>query len=219
MRNMLGGLVAAVWLLASVLLWAGVVQVVPPPSASHAIGLSLSQSVLLAYHLSGVLQALTGAYLSLAFAGLLSSVWLLSEGLVRRIRLAAALGGAVVAIEIALGLFTLLRIRLSLPMRPNAAGLLAGASIAGQMAVEMIPAALLLVLVLGAILIAGRRASKQAGAPPQAGRRTVAGDVAPASRATKASPSGLQQDTGAAGGPDQPAAQDGGTDPEEGHRP
>jgi hypothetical protein len=158
MRNTLGGLVAAVWLLASILLWAGVVQVVPPPSASHAIGLTLSQSVLLAYHLSGVLEALTGAYLSLAIAGLLGSLWLLIEGLLRRLRLAAALGGAGAVIEVALGLFALLRIRLSLPMRPNASGLLTGASIAGQMATLMIPAALLLVLVLGAIIIVGRRA-------------------------------------------------------------
>ncbi len=174
MRNTLGGLVAAVWLLASILLWAGVVQVVPPPSASHAIGLTLSQSVLLAYHLSGVLEALTGAYLSLAIAGLLGSLWLLIEGLLRRVRLAAALGGAGAVIEVALGLFALLRIRLSLPMRPNASGLLTGASIAGQMATLMIPAALLLVLVLGAIIIVGRRAPTRGAQREHSGPRAHA---------------------------------------------
>ncbi len=180
MRNTLGGLVAAVWLLASILLWAGVVQVVPPPSASHAIGLTLSQSVLLAYHLSRVLEALTGAYLSLGIAGLLGSLWLLIEGLLRRVRLAAALGGAGAVIEVALGLFALLRIRLSLPMRPNASGLLSGASIAGQMATLMIPAALLLVLVLGAIIIVGRRAPTRGAQREHSGRRAHADPAVPA---------------------------------------
>ncbi len=156
MRNAVGGMVAAIWLVASILLWAGVVQVVPPPSASHAIGLSLSQSVLLAYHLSDVLGVLTGAYLRSELAGFLAGAWLLVEGLARRMRLASALGGAAVILEIALGLFTLLRIRLSLPLGPNASGLLTGASIAGQLAMEMIPAALLVVLALGAIVIVGR---------------------------------------------------------------
>ena len=161
MRNLLGGLVAAVWLVASVLLWAGVVQVVPPPAASHAFGLALAQAVLLAYHLSAVLQTLVGAYLSLALGGVLSGIWLLTEGIARHIRLAAAMGGAVIVVELALGLFALLRIRLTLPMGPNAQGLLAGASIAGQLAAELIPVALLLVLALGAIVVVGRRESRR----------------------------------------------------------
>ena len=161
MRNLLGGLVAALWLLVSVLLWAGVVQIVPPPAASHAFGLTLAQAVLLAYHLSGVLQTLAGAYLSLALGGALSGIWLLTEGLFRRMRLAGAMGGAVIVVELALALFAWLRIRLALPMGPNAAGLLAGASIAGQLAAEMIPAALLLVLALGAIVVVGRRGPRR----------------------------------------------------------
>ena len=164
MRNLLAGVVAAVWLLASIVLWAGLLQVVPPPSASHAIGLPLAQAVLLAYHLSDVLQTLVGAFLSLALGGLLSGLWLLIEGLARRVRLAVWLGGAVLVIELGLALFTILRVRLLLPIRPDAAGLLAGSSIAGLLAGEMIPAALLLALAVGAVVV-GRGESRRRAAP------------------------------------------------------
>lgn len=158
MRKVLAGVVAAVWLVASVVLWAGGFQLVPTASASGAIGLSVPQAVLLAYHLSDVLQTLVGAYLSLALAGLLSAIWLLIEGLVRRVRLASSLGGIVVVIEFALLLFTYLRVQLLLPIGPNAGGLLNASSIAGQLAAEMIPAALLLAVTLGAMSFAAQRA-------------------------------------------------------------
>ncbi len=157
MRKLLGVVVAAVWLLASIILWAGALRLVPPPSASHAIGLDVSHAVLLAYHLSGVLGTLASAYLSLAIAGLLSGLWLLAEGLIRRTRLAAWLGGAIAIIELALFLFTDLRVRFLLPVGPNAQGLLNASSIAGQLAAEMIPAALLLAVSLGAISLTARR--------------------------------------------------------------
>ncbi|MDA8346155.1 MAG: hypothetical protein M0Z66_11800 [Thermaerobacter sp.] len=157
MRKLLGGVIAAVWLIASVVLWAGGLQLVPPPSASHAIGLSVSQAVLLAYHLSGVLETLVGAYLSLALGGLFAGLWLLVEGLLRRVRLAVSLGGAVAVLELALALFSFLRVELLLPTGPNAAGLLNASSIAGQLAAEIIPAALLLAISLGAILVTAQR--------------------------------------------------------------
>lgn len=184
MRNILGGVIAVIWLLGSVLLWAGLLQVVPPPSASHAIGLTLSQAVLLAYHLSGVLQTLVGAYLSLALGGLLSGIWLLVEGLVRRVRLASAMGGAAIVIELALALFTLLRIRLVLPMGPNATRLLTGSSIAGQLAAEMIPAALLLVLALGATVVVGQRQLQRRAASAGGPRAHTSPSAAPSSPGT-----------------------------------
>lgn len=163
MRKVLGGLIAAIWLILSVVLWAGGLRLVPAPAASGAVGLSVSQAVLLAYHLSDVLGTLFGAYLSLQLGGLLAGLWLLVEGRIRRIPFGFAVGVGVVVAEAALGLFTWIRASFLLPAGASAQGLLNASSIAGQLAAEMIPAALLLAAALGAILVSTSQPGSRAG--------------------------------------------------------
>lgn len=179
MRKALGGALGLIWLVASIALWAGQLHLVPAPSASSAIGLSVGQAVLLSYHLTGVLETLAGAFSSLLLGGLFAGVFLLLDGLWRKARLAAALGGAIAVLELAMGLFTWLRAALLLPAGATAAGLLNAASIAGELAAEVIPAALLLALALGAILVAAPRArdvplrpSQEVAGPPQRAQAT-----------------------------------------------
>lgn len=192
MRKVIGGALAALWLVASVAIWSGQVQFIPSLSARHAIGLSAAQAVLLSYHLASVLQTLAGAFVSLAFGGLLAGAWLLVDGLSRRVRLTAAVGGAIAVLELTLGVLGLLRAALVPRSGATAAGLLGAASVAGQLAAEVIPAALLLALGLGAILIAGPRPQKGEAAPPddaaEPGQRDPSDEPQQPERAEDATP-------------------------------